>query len=167
MQETQSVLRPRAKVNLPAVMVRCGLGVVALVCVMALAVGFAMALPSIGDAIGDAWYGWAKLLTRHYTTVVPATVTEWSSLAVTAWCVCVWSKLDDADDSRAAVFGVVAVVVLLLGVEVTQCALFAMTDGWTASAGHSAWEIAAMVTVFIIGIVHALIVLIAVCFIAT
>ena len=131
-----------------SVMRQCGLrvllvpvGVAALVCLV-------LALPTITAAVQSLWYGWAAVITRDYTSVVPATLIEWTSTVLFIWAVCVASKLSKVNLDCSALFGLLAAVILLLGVEVPNCALYAVVNGWSPDE-VTGWQLAGLLTNFV------------------
>ncbi|KVU84272.1 hypothetical protein WK76_24915 [Burkholderia ubonensis] len=101
--------------------------------------------PSIGDGLAFVWYGWAHILTRDYTTVLPAALLEWSSLHVTVWSICVAAKLIEAESKVWRMFALVAASVCVCGVIPANCAIWAMD----ADAPIATWlDAAARFTAF-------------------
>ncbi|KVV40848.1 hypothetical protein WT27_13045 [Burkholderia territorii] len=134
------------------VLVSCTRSVTLGLCVLALLVGFVLAAPSIVDGIAFVWYGWARLLTSNYTTVIPAALLEWSALIVAVWAICAAVKLERAKQDAGLHFALIAALLLVFAVLPANCALFAVMGDWTIpfSEGHTAMEIAASATVLLV-----------------
>ncbi|CAM2164667.1 Transmembrane protein [Burkholderia latens] len=127
--------------NIGPVLVSCARNVALGLCGLALFVGFVAALPYIVDGVAFAWYGWARILTSNYTTVIPAALLEWPALIVAVWAGCVSIKLDRAGARRALPFGLAAAFLLVFVVLPANCAIVAVGGDWKVhSAGHSAIE---------------------------
>ncbi|KWN06362.1 hypothetical protein WT83_27140 [Burkholderia territorii] len=140
------------KPNIGVVLVSCTRSVAVGLCGLALLVGFLLAAPFIVDAIAFVWYGWARLLTSNYTTVIPAALLEWSALIVAVWAICVTVKLERAKPDAGLHFALIAALLLVFAVLPANCALFAVMGDWTIpfSEGHTAMEIAASATVLLV-----------------
>ncbi|KWE97878.1 hypothetical protein [Burkholderia ubonensis] len=138
--------------NIGPVLISCTRSVLLGLCGLVLLVGFAFAAPFIVDGISFVWYGWARILTRDYTTVIPAVLLEWAALIVAVWAVCVTVKLERAKSGGGSLFGVVAVLLLVFAVLPANCALSAVMSDWKIpfSVGHTAMECAAGITVFLV-----------------
>ncbi|HDR9174396.1 hypothetical protein VI03_25070 [Burkholderia vietnamiensis] len=138
--------------NTGDVLVSCTRSVALGLCGLALLAGFVLAAPFIADAIAFIWYGWARLLTSNYTTVLPAALLEWSALIIAVWAICVTVKLERAKPDAGLLFALVAALLLVFAVLPANCALFAVMTDWAIpfSKGHTAMEIAASATVLLV-----------------
>ncbi|TDA45919.1 hypothetical protein [Burkholderia pyrrocinia] len=132
--------------------IRCGCNLALGLFSLAAVIAFALALPVVIPWVSTTWYGWARILTLDYTTLVPATWVDWSGLIIAMWATCVAVKLG----ARNA-FAIAAIVTLLFGVIPANCAIAAMTMEWTApvASGHTYFELAAYATAFLVTLVGA------------
>ncbi|KUZ76880.1 hypothetical protein [Burkholderia ubonensis] len=144
-------------VSITHTMVRCGRAIALGLLGLAAVIAFAFALPVVIHWISTAWYGWARILTRDYTTLVPAAWVDWSALIIAGWAACVAVKLDARKPAASSAFAVAAIAALLFGVIPANCAIAAMTMEWTApvASGHTHLELAAYVTAFLVTLVGA------------
>lgn len=138
--------------NIGPVLISCTRSVALGLCGLALVIGFAFAAPFIIDAVSFVWYGWACVLTRDYTTVIPAALLEWGALIVAVWAVCVAVKLKRAKSDAGPLFALVASLLLVFVVLPANCAIFAVMGDWKfpLSDGHTAIECAAAITVALV-----------------
>ncbi|MCA3644460.1 MAG: hypothetical protein IOC33_00295 [Burkholderia sp.] len=133
--------------NIGPVLVSCARSVALWLFAMALLVGFVLALPSIGEGVAFVWYGWARILTSNYATVIPAALLEWGALIVAAWTACVAVKLNRAK-SGGGLFVAAVVLLLVFAVLPANCAVVAVSSDWRMplSAAHTPIERAAYAT---------------------
>ncbi|EDT05906.1 hypothetical protein BamIOP4010DRAFT_0643 [Burkholderia ambifaria IOP40-10] len=133
--------------NIGPVLVSCARSVALWLFALALLVGFVFAVPFIAEGVAFVWYGWARILTSNYATVIPAALLEWGALIVAAWAACVAVKLDRAK-SGGGLFVVMAVLLLVFAVLPANCAIVAVSSDWRIplSAGHTLIERAAYAT---------------------
>ncbi|MGU7843790.1 hypothetical protein ACV22V_30535 [Burkholderia sp. AW33-5] len=139
-------------------MVRCGRAIALGLFGLAAIIAFAFSLPVLLDWISTAWYSWARILTRGYTTLAPAAWVDWGGLIVAGWATCVAVKLGERRPTAQSLFAVGAIVTLVFGVIPANCAIAAMTMEWTGpvSTGHTYLEVAAHATAMLVTLVGAL-----------
>lgn len=144
-------------VGITHTMVRCGRAIALGLLGLATIIAFALSMPVVIQWISAAWYGWARMLTLDYTTLVPATLVDWSGLIIAVWATCVAVKLGARKPAARSAFAIVALVTLVFGVIPANCAIAAMTMEWTApvASGHTYFEVAAYVTAFLVTLVGA------------
>jgi hypothetical protein len=128
-----------------AILRQCSLRVLLVPLGVAAIVGLILAAPAIAAAAEFVWYGWAKILTLNYTSVVPATLMEWVATVLCIWSVCVSCKLWKIHEDLSIVFGLLALAIFLLGIETTNCALYAVVSDWTLDA-VTGWKLAGVLT---------------------
>ncbi|MEB2558811.1 hypothetical protein [Burkholderia cenocepacia] len=146
-------------VSIKQTMIHCArnisLGLCGVAAFVAIVFAIGIAAPIVINGISMAWYGWAKILTRDYTTLVPAAWVDWIGLMLVAWTLCVAVKLGARKPAASCAFVIAAIVALLFVVIPANCAIAAITMEWTSpvASGHTIFELVAYATAFLVTLV--------------
>lgn len=97
------------------------------------------------------WYGWARIITRDYSSVTPALWINWGSMIAAAWALGISYKLGNARFQASQIFAAVMVIILIFVTIPAVCALWAVTSDlpFPLNASVSLLDKVALMTAFI------------------
>lgn len=95
--------------------------------ILAACAAFIALMVFLDRVVPPVWYGWARTITRNYSSMTPALWINWASIIAAGWALGVAYKLGNAQYEASKRFAILMLVIVLFGAIPAACALAAVS----------------------------------------